>query len=45
MGVVGVAEMVVVDGLVNLDGLAEAEHDGCFGDLRFINNNRPVYSG
>ena len=43
MGVVGVAEMVVVDGLVNFDSLAEAEHAGCLGDLRFINNNRLVY--
>lgn len=34
--VAGVAEVVVVDGLVNLDCLAQAEHDGCLGILDLL---------
>lgn len=43
MAVGRITQVVVVDGLVDLDGLTQVEHFTSFRDLRFINNNHPFY--
>jgi hypothetical protein len=43
MGSSLVSQVVVVDGLVDLHGLAQVEHFTSGRDLRFINNKHPFY--